>query len=73
MRESPGLRCPSTRIEAPLRPALSTVLEPSLVVKLPEETSRHKAERESNSHPGLRSHMALIFGFAPIMVSVALP
>ena len=49
-------------MEAPLRPALSTVFEPSLVVNVPDETSRQSAERESNSQPGLRSHMALIRG-----------
>ena len=35
MWDWPGSRCPSSRIDAPLRPALSTVLEPSLAVNAP--------------------------------------
>ena len=42
-------------------------------VNVPVETSRQSAESESNSHPGLRSHMALIVGLPPITVRVALP
>src|SRR5215469_12467925 len=73
VRASPALRVPSRRMEAPLRPALSTLFEPSFAVKVPEETSRQRAESESNSQPGLRSHIALMRGFAPMAVRVALP
>src|SRR5215472_19262635 len=60
-------------MDAPFRPALSTWFDPSFVVNAADETSRQSAERESNSQPGLRSHMALMRGFAPITVSAALP
>ena len=77
VREAPGASWPSSRIDAPFLPALSTLFEPSLVVKFPVDTSRHNAESESNSHPGLRSHMALIRsrsrGVASIAIRLALP
>src|SRR6516164_6077202 len=73
VREAPGARVPGSRMEAPLRPAWSTGLEPSLVVKAPVETSRQRAESESNSQPGLRSHMALILGDSPMDIRTALP
>ena len=62
VRDSPAASLPSSRIDAPLRPAWSTLLDPSLAVKFPLDTSRHRADSESNSHPGLRSHIALMRG-----------
>src|SRR6266702_1894458 len=73
VRDWPGESFPSIRIDPPFLPAVSTLFDPSLVVKCPADTSRHKAESESNSHPGLRSHMALMRGDSPIASRAALP
>jgi hypothetical protein len=52
---------------------VSTTLDPSFAVNVPLESSRQSAESESNSHPGLRSHIALMRGLLPIAMSAALP
>src|SRR5262249_60709164 len=61
------------KIEPPLRPSLSISFEPAFSVKVPVETSRHSAEIESNSQPGLRSHMALIRGASVRETTHAVP
>src|SRR6266478_1135807 len=71
--DSPGANAPSSKIEQPFRPLVSMALDPSLAVKLPVETSRQSAESESNSQPGLRSHMPLMRGFWPMAIRAALP
>src|SRR5215471_1879629 len=73
VRDWPGASSPENKIEPPLRPSLSTSLEPAFSVKVPVETSRHSAESESNSQPGLRSHMALIRGVSARETRHALP
>src|SRR6516162_9952814 len=73
VRDWLGGNVPSSRIDPPFLPAVSTLFDPSFVVKCPLDTSRHNAESESNSHPGLRSHMALMRGVSPIAISAALP
>src|SRR5579863_7104874 len=71
--DSPGASLPSSRIDPPFRPAVSVLFDPLLVVNCPAETSRHSADSESNSHPGLRSHIALTRGARPSEMSAALP
>src|SRR6266487_5757088 len=69
----PGARTPSSKIEQPFRPLVSIEFDPSLTVKFAVETSCHSAESESNSQPGLRSHMPLMSGLLPKAISAALP
>src|SRR5436309_7312853 len=69
----PGARTPSSKIEQPFRPLVSIEFDPSLAVKFAVETSCQSAESESNSQPGLRSHMPLMRGLLPTAISAALP
>src|SRR5437899_3279447 len=67
----PGARTTSSKIEQPFRQLVSIEFDPSLAVKFAVETSCQSAESESNSKPGLRSHMPLMRGLLPTAISAA--